>query len=255
MKTLKISLPENWNKLTDRQLRQTAMLFNSAKRGVLFDVALLQILLNIRWWQLRKKSRMLLLLQECPISELKTYYAFLYKLPDRTKFIDYMITKKEAYFSPQERLQNLTAEEFALVEDLQRLWYRKHERVTLEYMAAVLYSTAPNIRPVFLKEGLEVKAKEFKTVPLADLLAMELTYRSCKERIVKRYPKAFPVAKESNAGGSGPGFGKIITHMAGGKFGDHEKTRRTNIYVLLDQFEQDLKDQAKQTTNGKRSFT
>ncbi len=57
---------------------------------------------------------------------------------------------------------------------------------------------------------------------------------------------------ESN--GNGPGFGKVIDHMAGGKFGDHEKTRRTNVYVLLDRFEQDLQDQAKLKQNGKRNI-
>lgn len=253
MKKLKISLPEAWNNLSDRQLRQTALLFNSAKRGILFDVALLQILLDIRWWHFRKKGQLYLLLRNVTLTELKKHYAYLYKTPERTRFIDYMITKDEAYFSPQERLQNLSAEEFSIAEDLHKVWHKKRERVALEYLAAVLYSTAPNVRPLFEKDALEVKAKEFKSVPLADLLAMEMTYRGCKERLVNRYPKAFSTSGGQSKGNS-PGFGKVIDHMAGGKFGDHEKTRRTNIYVLLDRFEQDLKDQAKLKQNGKRNI-
>lgn len=254
MRKLKVKLPEDWNSLTERQLKQTALLFHSAKRGVLFDVALLQILLDIRWWQLRKKARLFLLLKHVTLTELKKHYAFLYSTPDRTKFIDYMITKKEAYFCPQERLQNLSAEEFAIAEDLHKRWHSKQDRILLEYLAAVLYTTAPNIRPVFEKDALEAKAHQFKVVPLAELMAMELTYRGCKERIVKRYPKAFPTAKAAAKGnGSGPGFGKVIQHMAGGKFGSFKETRQTNIYVLLDQFEQDIKDQAKLKNHGKNS--
>jgi len=241
MKTIKISLPKSWNELSDRQLEKLAVLFNTRKTDRLFHLQVFIILANVRWWQFRKAAKLYVVVKDVPLSELQKHYSFIYSANERTAFPEYMITKKEAFFSPMERLVNLTAEEFAMADDLHSLWHKERHRKALEYLAAVLYSTAPNVRPPFERNELEVKAALFRTVPMEKLLAMELAYAGCKNYIVARFPKAFPrSAKATPQKGKKYGFGKVVLTMAGGKFGDHEKTRRTNIYTFLEEFEENL---------------
>lgn len=241
MKTINITLPKSWNELTERQLEKIASLFYTRKADRIFHLQVFMILANVRWWQFRKAVRLYAVVKDVPLSELQKHYAFIYGANDRTAFPEYMITKQDAFFSPMARLVNLTAEEFAMAEDLHALWYKERHRKALEYLAAVLYSTAPNIRPPFEKNELEIKAALFSTVPMEKLLAMELAYAGCKNYIVGRFPKAFP-KRITNVPNKGKkyGFGKVVLNMAGGKFGDHEKTRRTNIYTFLEEFEENL---------------
>ena len=191
-KNISIKIPKSWNELSDRQLKLTALVFHTTSPGLIFDIRVLYILMNIRWWHLGKKIKLHFVLSQVPLSELKKHYSYIYKERNRTVFLPYMITKKEAYFSPMENMSNITAGEFAVADDLSRLWQKNKTRNVLEYLAAVLYSTAPNIRPRFEKDDLAAKAELFKKVPLKELLAMKLAYDGCYESITKRYPRAFP---------------------------------------------------------------
>lgn len=242
MKAIKISLPKNWNELSERQLESMAQLFHTHKVDRRFHLQVFLILADVRWWQFAKAGKVLRILKEAPLSELRKHYDFIYTTNDRSIFPEYMITKDEAFFSPMARLVNLSAEEFAAAEYLHQLWYKERHRNALQFLAAVLYSTGPNVRPAYEKDLLEKKAALFNDIPLPKLLAMEMAYAGSKNHIVARYPKAFPKSSGgSSRKGKNYGFGKVILHMAGGKFGDHATTRRTNIYTLLEEFEENLK--------------
>lgn len=242
MKVIKVILPKTWNELTDKQLERMGLLFYSGLTGKLFDIKVFFILMDVSRWQFMKYGKVLEVLANVPLSELKNHYSFIYKENNRTVFPKVIKTKKGNLYSPMDRITNLSSEEFAAAEDLHRLWHKEKHRRALEYLAAVLYSTSPNKRPHFEKSLLDENAKLFSKMPIGKLLAMEIAYFGCKNYIADRFPKAFPKTGKQATSNKRYGFGKVILQMSkGGSFGNHEKTRRTNIYTFLEEFEENLK--------------
>ena len=234
---IKIKIPKSWNELSDSQFLQLAKLVYSGKTGILFDLKCLRILYNVRWFQFGKRMKLTYILSQITMKELKKHFDFIYKSNDRTIFPD----KINGYFAPLNKITNLTAEEFSVADDLHIKWRETKNKDCLIYLAAVLYSKSKQPREVFDKNNLPDKVKHLQKVPLPILLCVELAYFGCKNNLVKRFPKAFPKGAKK-VSGSKYGFGKVILEMAGGKFGNHEQTKTTNIYTFLEEFEQNLKN-------------
>lgn len=243
MKTIKIKLPKSWNELTNDQLEQMALLFSSGMKGKIFDVNVFKILMG------GNSNTVGLVLADVPLSELKMHYDFIYDKNDRTVFIKQLKIAGKEYYSPADRFNNISIEEYSLAEDLHFQWREKRDRTYLEYMAAVLYVPAYGKRPIFEKELLEDMAKPFKDVKIEKLLAMEMAFAGCKNNLVKRFPKVYPPAKNTNAAKKeNYGFSKVILQMAGGKFGSHNETKQTNVFT----FHEDFQETLKQIENAKR---
>lgn len=234
---INIEIPKSWNELSDSQFLKLAKLVYSGTTGKYFDLATIKILLNIRWYQFRKSNNVTYMFSQIPMRELKKHFEFIYKANDRTIFP----AEINGYFSPLNKITNLTAEEFSVADDLHIKWRKTKDLDCLIHLAAVLYSKTKQPRESFDKNNLPEKIKHFKKVSLPVLLCVELAYFGCKNNLVKRFPKAFPerVKKTSN---SKYGFGKVILQMAGGKFGNHEQTKTTNIYTFLEEFNENLKN-------------
>lgn len=212
------------------------LLFHTQRPGPLFDARVFQILMGDR------KRTAAIVLKEVPISELKTHYAYIYKENNRTKFAREWKVSGTTYYGPGDRINNLTAEEYAICEDLQFRYRNARERVFLELMAAVLYVPVPGKRPVFEKDLLEENARLFAEVPIEKLLAMEMAFFGSKNHLVAKFPTAYPKTEpQTRKAQKKYGFGKVILNMSGGKFGTHNETRRTNIYTFLEEFEENLK--------------
>lgn len=233
---IRIEIPKSWNELSDSQFLKLAKLLYSGNSGVVFDLKCFKILMNIRWFQFWKIIKITYVLSQIPMRELKKHFEFIYKANDRTIFP----AEINGYFSPLNKITNLTAEEFSVADDLHIKWRETKNPEFLLYLVAVLYSRTKQPREAFDKNNLPEKIKHFQNVPLPVLLCVELTYFGCKNHLRKRFKQAFPESakKVSN---SKYGFGKVILQMAGGKFGNHEETKTTNIYTFLEEFEQNLK--------------
>lgn len=246
MKPIKIILPKSWNELSIQQLERIALLFHTTSPGLNFDLKILFILLDVKWWHYLEKAKIRIVLWNVPISEIRNNYSFIYTKIDRTHFAPFLkipLTYKsnpKCFFAPQDRIANLTSREFAVADDLHIKWRETKNIEYLQYLASVLY-TPSKIRPVFDKNQLHTKAEIFKNIPLKKLLAMELTYFGCKKNIEKRFPKVFP---KPIVGAEQPkkkyGFGKIILSMAKGDLSKVETIEKVNIYTFLEQFEEDL---------------
>lgn len=252
MKAIKITLPKSWNELTNRQLERLALLFSTTQPSAKFDIAVLFILLDIKWWQYIQKAKVRIVLWNVPMSEIRKNYNFIYTKNDRTSFLPFLKIKSynlkpTIFFAPQDRIANLTCDEFAVADDLHIKWRETKEVEYLHYLAAVLYTNKKK-RPDFDKNELHEKAKRFSRVPIKKLLAIEITYFGCKNNIVKRFPKAFPKANPEASGTKNKkyGFGKVILSMAKGDLSKLETIKKVNIFAFLEQFEDDLIQAAKQ---------
>src|SRR5690606_32296169 len=87
MKNIDISLPTSWDNLNENQLSRLArLLFNNVQRAS-FDLGVLLVLLDFKWWQFRKfrKARMLVLNHR--FEDIKKHYGFVYSKTDLRKFI------------------------------------------------------------------------------------------------------------------------------------------------------------------------
>lgn len=245
MEPIKFSIPKTWDELSDGQLEKIAALLYSGKKGPAFDYAVFMILVNLRWYTWLKNYRVYKVLQDVPPSELRLHFAFIYKKIERTKFPQSILPLWDRFklwkwlSTPGARLSTLRAAEFASAEGLIKIWDKEKHRNPLQYLAATLYRVK---RHPFDNTTLPELAQRFNRVPLQKLLALELAYSGSKNALVKRYPVAFPKGSGNQAaGGKKYGFGKAVLSMAGGKFGTHNETGQTNIYVFLEEFEENIK--------------
>ena len=233
---IKIEIAKSWNDLNESQMQKMAILVYSGKTGIIFDLRCFKILTGIRWFQLRKIVKIVYVLSQVPMSELKQHFNFIYQANDRTIFP----AKINGFFAPLNKITNLTAEEFAVADDLHLKWRETQKKDYLIYLAAVLYSSTKQPRELFDKNNLPDKIKNFQKVQLPVLLSVELAYFGCKNHLAKRFPVAFP-KNTKKVSSQKYGFGKVILQMAGGKFGNHEQTKTTNVYTFLEEFTENLK--------------
>lgn len=235
--SIQFTIPKSWNELSDSQFKQLAKLLLSEKKGLHFDLKCLRILLNIRWYQVGKRLKLVYVLSQIPLKELKKDYEYIYTANDRTIFLE----KLNGFFAPLNKLTNLTVDEFSVADDLHIKWRETGKKEYLIYLAAVLYSETKQPRTYFDKNNLPDKIKHFQKLSIEELHSVELAYFGCKANLVKRYPYAFPKGTKKVTN-SKYGFSKVILQMAGGKFGNHEQTKSTNIYTFLEEFNENLKN-------------
>ena len=239
---INLNIPQSWNELNQKQFERIALLFSTAEPSLIRDIKLLKILVDAKWWQLKKKANLRLFLFQVPYSEWKVFIDFLLKENNRTKFIPEIKVGKKTYFAPADRIQNLDAEEFAVADDLHIRYRESKNPEYLKYLFHVLYSSTEERKP-FDKNKLEKQINN--KVPIEVLLITEMTYFGCKNYIANKFKKAFP---KSNKKETGPrkGFGKVIQAMAKGDLSKLPTIERTNIYKFLQQFQDDIEEYNKQ---------
>ncbi|RSC96065.1 hypothetical protein [Tenacibaculum singaporense] len=241
---LNITIPNEWNDLTTRQQKKIAVLLHSAISGVVFDYKLFKILMNVRWWQFFKYRKFLKVTRSALFEDLKEHYSWVYTDLSLTSFIPRL---KKKYIAPADRLTNFTVDEFAHTEDLFLTWYKTNDFEALHYLAAILYRENNDLgkRAEFDKNELEKRAKLFSKLNKSTLLAIALSYQGCKLYITRKFPLIFPTeSKKKSKKNKLPdtsGFGKLILHFSGQKFGTYNETKNTNLYTFLSDFEEQLK--------------
>lgn len=241
---INLKIPTSWNELNQKQFEKIVLLFSVMEPSLLRDIKLLKILVNAKWWQLKKKAQFRLFLFQVPYSEWKQFIIFLLNENNRTHFIPVIKVGKKTYFAPADRIQNFDAEEFAVADDLHILYRETKNNEYLNYLFHVLYSETETRKP-FDKNNLEKQIN--KNVPIEVLLITELTYFGCKNYIANKFKKAFPKSNKKQTG-SRKGFGKVIQSMAKGDLSKLPIIERTNIYKFLQQFQDDIEEFNKQKT-------
>lgn len=233
---LNSQIPNNWNELTTKQLVCFAKIIFKKEENSKTDLQLFYMLLQLKWWQFIKKRKALKVLKYYTIDDLKKHYSWLYKSVLRTKFIPL-----PKHTGPGDRLHNISIQEFAVTEDLFRLFWETKDLKYIHYMAAVLYVPTPYpTRPVFVKENLENLAKKIKTTK-KQRLALVVCYLGAKEYLAKEFRLVFPKPKANNQANTNTGLDPVILEMSGHKFGTHSQTQTTNLYVFLKEFNNQLK--------------
>lgn len=239
---INLNIPQSWNELNQNQFERIVLLFSTVEPSLIRDIKLLKILVDAKWWQLKKKAKLRLFLFQVPYSEWKGFIDFLLKENNRTNFIPVIKVGKKTYFAPADRIQNLDAEEFAVADDLHIRYRESKNPEYLKYLFHVLYSETEERKP-FDKNKLEKQIN--KKVPMATLVITEMTYFGCKNYIANKFKKAFPKSNKKETG-TRKGFGKVIQAMAKGDLSKLPIIERTNIYKFMQQFQDDIEEYNKQ---------
>lgn len=236
--SININIPTSWNELNQKQFERIVLLFSTVEPSLARDVQLLRILVDVKWYQFKKRANLNFFINQVPYSEWGGYINFLLKENNRTNFIPVIKIGKKQYFAPADRIQNLDAEEYAVADDLHIRYRETKNHEYLQYLFHVLYTETEN-RPTFDKNKLEKQINP--KVPIEVLLITELTYFGCKNYIANKFKKAFPKSNKKEKG-SRKGFGKVIQAMAKGDLSKLPIIERTNIYKFLQQFQDDIEE-------------
>ena len=241
--TININIPNSWNDLNVWQLKKIAGYSHSNLSGVLFDYKMFLVLLDIRWWHFIKKWKALKTIKNVSFSNLKEHYSWLHSSLSLTSFIPTIKAKSKTLHAPAERINNLTVDEFAHADDLYLGWFNTKDFEYLQYLTAVLYRELDkNAKRVpFDKTELEARAKQLSKLDKQTLLAISLSYQGSRSYMISQFPIVFPKPKGKTKLPNNSGFGKLVLHLSGGKFGTHNETKNTNVYTFLSEFEQQLK--------------
>ncbi len=248
---IQLSIPQKWNDLNPRQIKKLAWLFGTEKSPKKIDLLIFFILVDMRWWQLRKYRKVHKIIKLVGITELKEHYTWIYEKTDLTTFIPIKKIKGKRMHPPADRISNLIIDEFAHADDLAIGFHNTKDLEYLHYLAAVLYrELGPDKKRVpFCKEELDQRAKWFKKLSPKTLLAIYLCYQGNRDNLVNMHPIVFPKPKNPEnvkRKVRSSGLGKLILSFSGGKFGTYNETKNTNAYTFFNEFEEQLKNQKKQ---------
>ena len=242
---INLNIPTSWNALNSRQLKKIAYYSQSNLSGVFFDYKVFIALLDVKWWQLYKKWKAIKTIKNVGFSTLKQHYSWFSNNLSLTTFIPTIKTKDHLLHAPANRINNLTVNEFSHADDLFIGWHNKKDYEYLHYLAAVLYRELDTNgkRVLFDKTELDQRANALKKLDKKTLLAIALSYQGSRTYLVAQFPLVFPKPKDkaTTKTPTHSGFGRIVLHLSGGKFGTHNETKNTNVYTFLSEFEEQIK--------------
>ena len=240
--TINLKIPESWNNLNVRQLKKIAGFSLLNLPTVLYDYKVFVSLFDVRWWQFLKKWKVLKIIKNVGFSDLKEHYKWLYSDIGLTTFIPVIKTKTKKLYAPANRINNLTVDEFAHADDLYLKWINSKDLEYLQYLAAVLYRELDEKgkRLAFDKNELDHRASQLKKIDKRLLFAISMSFQGARSYMIAQFPIVFPKPKGKTKTPQNSGFGRLILNLSGGKFGTHNETKNTNVYIFLSEFEEQL---------------
>lgn len=156
------------------------------------------------------------------------------------------------YHAPADALSNLTAHEFfTYCERLYWSYKAKPASDTLNALVAVLYREKRkglvwnDNRCNLTDAGIEKRVKHIAKMPLHTKLAILFNYEGCRNYVTTLHSKAF-----SGKGGQSKKRGDVTLSIAGGKLGDLQQTRQSNLYDFLLHLEELIEQEEKLNANN-----
>lgn len=242
---IELTIPTKWDDLTDWQLLKIARMLN--KRGPAFDFMTWMYLNRVRWWQLKKAYNLRIVLNNVPLSELRTHFNWIYTQTDRTKF-----PKHQTLVPPMDRLVSLSIEEFSIADDLNNLYIKTKEHAYLRLLCAVLYREKNEAYDHLALE--QVYSKRFKNASRDFLFAVHITFNGCKKSLVEKYKNVYPQIKVKQRSNKKSGMLDVVLKMSGQKFGTYQETKSTLVHTFLNELDESIKEQKEMETKyGKKS--
>lgn len=235
-KTIVRGLPASWDELERRHLLFVAP-------HVLFTKSNIQLRRQMALSMLRLHARLQKLMNISQLDELAESLCFLWKKNNLTKQM--LPGVRCGLFSrlhgPSDRLENITAAEFAFAEKYMTAFAASRDEKQLDLFVACLYRPAApksqrkqyDIRVPFDINLIEHYAKKSSRISLAEKLAIYTFYQGCRNLITNKYKAVFSSENSKEAKKSNSGWLGFFYTMAGPKTGTFHQVAAMNIYDLL----------------------
>ena len=263
---INIKIPQKWNDLSEKQLQGVASALEyyrnlpeeKQKDGFHLKKLYLHLIKELirenNWFKVR------IALRQIPPSEFPEHIQFLLNQNSRHLFSEKLKIKKENYFPPGVRMQNVKMKEFSFADSLFYNWREKKDNRYLDLLCATLYrrkkgKSQIDYRRPFEKIITEKEVVKFKKIKLSKKLAIAYAYEGSRNYIISLYPHVFPKPIES---AQDPEEQKTITKPTYTPFGkllhfkvnfDPSKIKETenlNIHEFLSIYENELAELEKQ---------
>ncbi len=263
-----IKLAKSWNELTDSQLQEIAYSLEwyhkkklEKKNTAIYLYSKLFLSLIKQLLRTNNAVKVWIALRQIPPEEYKSHVSFLTAEISRTKFPAAIKIKKKIFFSPGDRLQNISIKEFSFVDSLYYNWRKTNDNRFLNLLCATLYRTKNaisnqdeiDIRKPFNKIFVERDSPLWYDVPVKKKLAIAYAYEGSRNYIVQQYPHVFPkpvkekvdenqVKKEVHY----TPFGKLLHFKIQFDHSKLEATQNLNVHDFFGPYENELIELKKQ---------
>lgn len=239
-----ITIPKSWEVLKNWQKIELANLLMSqcSKNKILRHYKILKILLCVKNFQFWNYWKLKILLQNLTLKDCEKYYDWIFNNIGSTVFLGKLKGKTITYLSPTKRFLDLTIYQFACAEDLLLVFLREKKIETIAYIAACLYlPKKKNSLSKFEKLYIETFGADILKYNAKKLPCILLSYLACRQHLQKLYPEIFSSMGGNMTLPTSSGFGRLVLHFSGGKFGILKETRGVNIYDFLDELKEKIK--------------
>lgn len=250
-----IQIAEEWNELTSNQvLKLCDIIFYNRKKKLTksaWSYAVLYVLLNIKWYQLRFLWNFLKVEK---VDIVFHFFPLIKFLKDRNELTEFKIRSFRIgfrkYFAPGNYFSNLTLEEYKYADHFYASYNKEKNIDDLEALVAVLYrekSEAPTLldnREAFDEAKLVKNAKRMMKLPLTYKQAILLSYEGCRNHLATHCPRIFQKGEEET-NKRDFGFEGLILELSGNKFGDYENTKKTFVKKAFNLIEMEMEKAAK----------
>jgi hypothetical protein len=272
----KFTLPSTWDEMTSKELMDICRLSRCglAKEPFMISAVICLLPIEVRNIVLNLYTMLVYAARRSPIADQREEFtdASMDVVTQFVRLIDLMnwlaepstLTKNplstvnvgwRKYRGPKDGLKDITYYDFALVDLLLRdITYAMQE----DRQADAETAKAKIMAVLWKKPGeqyderrAEARAKAFSRLPVEWKDAVYMFVTGSIRQIISSYPRIFSSSGESgNALEDTYGHAELILDLAGGKFGDIEKTQNTPLHTILLYLEHEArKAEKKQSQN------
>lgn len=249
--TYNVLLPGNWNELTGIQLLYigkrwslwTELIKNNISLQTEKAALFLQLIQNKNSRQIRKIAEVLSYTEDDADVNILETTSFLFDKLDLTKNLlpSVAIGPFNKLYGPGDRLKNISIDELSFAFHFYGMYNKTKDAKHLNSLFAVLYRpydktgiARGDVREPFNHHLIEANENRTKKVNESYKQAVLIFFIGCIEYMEKRFPFVFKRADEDELKKQGnSSLMGVIISVAGGKFGDFDKTKTQNAYVVL----------------------
>lgn len=157
-------------------------------------------------------------------------------------------SRGRSYYGPSEQLKNLEINEFSYADGFYTQYLKNPGEIKfLELLIATLWRGPgpghPNDpRRYFYEQSLDEDIAWARRLPDARKKALLINYIGMRNAVVRSKPGKAVFTRSLKTEARKTGWGHVILRMAGGKFGEYDKTRRAMLWDVLRELEMQKQD-------------
>lgn len=232
-KVVKRSAPSAWNEMSEKNLVDWAAI-TLKKLDIGYAIRLAVIMFYF-------EPKLYFRLKDPQILQLASTLKFLFGDNTLTKWtIGKIRVGFRNYYGPENKLQNITIEEYRRTELYYQAYIKKDDQRALDMLLATLYRPKRkgiidrDIREDMTELGIRKRAEKMSKLPKKYRQAILLNYEGCRNFISSNFLSKLPKDGEAKPTDIFD-FNQIILGVAGGegKFGTKAETEKANLYDFL----------------------